>query len=211
MSPQSFREIIGLSKSTIDINAKTALLVIDAQGTYAKGGKLGSFQLETFTIPSEISNSVDSSTLRVSPRLRCTDAHQLEITGIDAAQVQIDIAVQKFRSAQKPVIWIQHSAGAGAPIFNPENASFDFIGSTRPLDGEQIIIKAAPSSFTGTDLDSMLKNGKVTQIVLVGYMVSLLAISSFLFFDRSLQAHVCVSGTARAYVDSLTVTIPFTS
>lgn len=43
------------------------------------------------------------------------------------------------------MIWIQHSAGSGAPVFNPDNSSFDFIGDERPVAGEKVIIKQAPS------------------------------------------------------------------
>ena len=48
--------------------------------------------------------------------------------------------------AGAPVIWVQHTAGSGAPIFNPDNASYDFIGDVRPVAGEKIIVKQAPST-----------------------------------------------------------------
>lgn len=108
----------------------------------------------------------------------------LEITGIDAAQAAIASAVEVYRKAGGPVIWVQHSAGSGAPIFNPDNESFDFIGNVRPQGSEKIIIKAAPSSFTGTDLDATLKGLGTKQVVLTGFM-----------------AHVCVTGTARSAME----------
>lgn len=67
------------------------------------------------------------------------------------------------------MIWVQHTAG-DAPIFNLNDASGDFIGDLRPKDGEKIVIKKAPSSFTGTDLQETLQKNNVKQLVLTGYM-----------------------------------------
>ncbi|KAK4049118.1 hypothetical protein OIO90_005588 [Microbotryomycetes sp. JL221] len=144
MSPTSFRQLIGLSPSQVSASSgQTALIVVDAQGTYNSGAPLA-------------------------------------ITGIDAAQKTIAQLVTKYREAKAPVIWIQHDAG-DAPIFNLKDASGDFIGDLRPNDGEKIIVKKAPSSFTATDLDETLKKHGIKQIVLTGYM-----------------AHVCITGTARS-------------
>ena len=46
---------------------------------------------------------------------------------------------------------------------------------------ETVIHEQAPSSFTGTELDDVLKKFGRKQIILVGYM-----------------AHVCITGTARS-------------
>lgn len=148
-APQSFRQLIGISPSSVRASAPgTALIVIDAQGTYAPDGGLA-------------------------------------ITGVAESQKVIAQLVDRFRSADAPVIWIQHSAGSGAPVFNPDNSSFDFIGDERPVAGEKVIIKQAPSSFTGTDLLETLQAKKITQVVLTGYM-----------------SHVCVSSTARVAFES---------
>lgn len=54
--------------------------------------------------------------------------------------------VRRGVKAGAPVIWVQHTAGKGAPVFNPDNETYDFIGDVRPKDGEEIIVKQAPSS-----------------------------------------------------------------
>ncbi|KAM0787819.1 hypothetical protein ACM66B_003873 [Microbotryomycetes sp. NB124-2] len=148
MTPPAFRQLIGLSPSEVSASSgNTALVVIDAQGTYNTGAPLA-------------------------------------ISGIDAAQGVIAQLVDKYRKANAPVIWIQHDAG-DAPIFNLKDASGDFIGDLRPQDGEKIIVKKAPSSFTGTDLHDTLQSQGIKQIVLTGYM-----------------AHVCVTGTARSGMEN---------
>lgn len=67
------------------------------------------------------------------------------------------------------MIWIQH-AGGDAPIFNLNNESGDFIGDLKAKDGEKNVIKKAPSSFTGTDLQETLQKHNIKQVVLTGYM-----------------------------------------
>ncbi|KAL8276746.1 hypothetical protein RQP46_010855 [Phenoliferia psychrophenolica] len=148
VAPKSFRTLIGLSPSTVTASAAgTALVIIDAQGTYAPTGGLA-------------------------------------ISGVEAAQKEIAGLVATYRKAGAPVIWVQHTAGAGAPVFNPDNETFDFIGDVRPKAGEEIIVKQAPSSFTGTTLQEHLQKHSIKQLVLTGYM-----------------AHVCVTGTARSAME----------
>jgi nicotinamidase-related amidase len=110
----------------------------------------------------------------------------LAITGVDESVKVISSLVDTFRKAGGPVIFIQHTAGSGAPIFNPDNDSYDMIGGLVAKAGEKVIVKQAPSSFTGTDLDATLKAAGVKQVVLTGYM-----------------AHVCVTGTARSGMSSM--------
>lgn len=109
--PKSFRETIGLSPSNVKISSnKSALIVIDSQGTYSTG----------------------------SP---------LEISNFKSSQVKIAEVVEKYRKSNGKIVWIQHSAGAGAPIFDDSREeSFGFCGENKPINDEKIIIKKAPSS-----------------------------------------------------------------
>ncbi|KAM0749345.1 Isochorismatase hydrolase [Meredithblackwellia eburnea MCA 4105] len=107
-------------------------------------------------------------------------------SGLEQSQKVIGDLANRFRKADAPIFWIQHTAGSGAPVFNPDNATFDFIGDVRPekVGGgskEFVVVKTAPSSFTKTDLEDQLKANDIKQVVLTGYM-----------------AHVCVTGTARS-------------
>lgn len=100
---------------------------------------------------------------------------------------------------------MQHTAGDGAPIFNLKDASGDFIGDLRPQDNEKIIVKQAPSSFTGTDLHETLQKLKTKQVVLTGYMAHGEMARSRP--EPRVRAHperhfaVCVTGTARSAME----------
>ena len=117
----------------------------------------------------------------------------LKTANSDSTRAAVASLVQTYRAAakEKPtthsnIIHIVHSVPDGTPIFTPKTplaAEFDEI---IPLEGEPVIAKHFPGSFTGTDLDASLKllvadgDKRGKKVVLAGYM-----------------AHVCVSMTAR--------------
>ena len=131
-APKSFRQTIGLGPSEIDLSLKnSALVVIDAQGT-----------CQYFSAPHQRPKLTDSAVDAPSGGLEITDS----ASSLKAMAQAVDL----YRKAGNPVIWVQHSAGAGAPIFNPDNESFDFIGDLRPVGSEKVIIKGAPSSYVSS-------------------------------------------------------------
>ncbi|KAJ7248436.1 putative Isochorismatase family hydrolase [Mycena rebaudengoi] len=135
--------------------------------------------------PSTVSASSSSSALIViDAQQTYSSTGVLAISGIDAAQKTIASTVDKFRKGGAPVIWVQHDAGQGVPIFSPGTPSYDFIDDVRPKDDEKIVVKKAPSSFTGTDLHQTLQSLGIKQVVLEGYM-----------------SHVCITGTARSAME----------
>lgn len=127
-APKSFRQTIGLAPSTIDLSLQnSALVVIDAQGTCTSSTEL-------------------SATARLTGVIDAPGGG-LEITDSAKSLAAMAEAVSVYRKAGAPVVWVQHSAGAGAPIFNPDNESYDFISDLRPASGEKSIVKGAPSSY----------------------------------------------------------------
>lgn len=73
-----------------------------------------------------------------------------------------------------------HQTPPGAPVFTPDSDLAKEFAELTPKDGEKVIWKQHPGSFTGTDLDEFIKTTGRKKLVLTGYM-----------------AHVCVSTTAR--------------
>lgn len=69
---------------------------------------------------------------------------------------------------------------AGAPVFTPGTDLAKEFSELTPKNGEKVISKQQPGSFTGTDLEEFLKSTGKSKLVLTGYM-----------------AHVCVTTTAR--------------
>ncbi len=73
-----------------------------------------------------------------------------------------------------------HLTPSGAPVFTPGTDLAKEFAELTPKDGEKVVGKQHPGSFTGTDLEDYLKKSGRNKVVLTGYM-----------------AHVCVSTTAR--------------
>ena len=104
----------------------------------------------------------------------------MQLEGVEPALVECQALLNRFRDAGRPVIHIQHDAGAGTPydVRAEIGAIADVVA---PRDGEPVIVKAYPSSFEKTNLDEVLKGYGVEELTLAGFMT-----------------HVCVNSTARA-------------
>jgi nicotinamidase-related amidase len=94
--------------------------------------------------------------------------------------VECQTLLRRYRDAGRPVIHIQHDAGAGTPYdVNDRIGAIADVVSPNP--GEPVIVKTYPSSFEKTNLDELLKSLGVEDIAVAGFMT-----------------HVCVNSTARA-------------
>ncbi|MBA2125558.1 cysteine hydrolase [Hyphomicrobium methylovorum] len=104
----------------------------------------------------------------------------MELDGVEPALVECQKLLQRYRDAGRPVIHIQHDAGAGSPydVAAPIGAIADVV---KPAAGEPVVVKNYPSSFEKTNLDGLLKSLGVKDVAIVGFMT-----------------HVCVNSTARA-------------
>lgn len=92
---------------------------------------------------------------------------------IDAAAELLDRA----RSAGIPIVHIQHDSGEGSP-YDVRAEIGAIVDRVAPRDGEAVIVKNFPNSFTGTDLNDRLAPG--SNLVLAGFMT-----------------HMCINSTAR--------------
>ncbi|AZH29575.1 MULTISPECIES: cysteine hydrolase family protein [Paenibacillus] len=91
-----------------------------------------------------------------------------------------------FRQNHKDNIFhVQHIASdPGLGFFLPDTEGVEIHEAVLPLENENIIIKHFPNSFLQTELESKLKEKKVTKVVVVGMMT-----------------HMCIDATVRAAVD----------
>lgn len=109
----------------------------------------------------------------------------MELIGIDAAAINAQLLVEKFRAAQLPVVHIQHfSVRPGSTFFLPETAGVEINQSVAPLTDEKIIAKNFPNSFRDTDLLEFLHNVDCSKLVICGAM-----------------SHMCIDATTRAAFD----------
>jgi nicotinamidase-related amidase len=104
----------------------------------------------------------------------------LKIVNVEQSLSAIQTLLEAYRKASAPVIHVQHITPAGAPVFTPSTPLADIFSVLTPRNGEPIVNKNHPGSFTGTNLQELIEKTGKKQVVLVGYM-----------------SHVCVSTTAR--------------
>ncbi|KAG9232000.1 Isochorismatase-like protein [Amylocarpus encephaloides] len=104
----------------------------------------------------------------------------LKTENVSSTRKQISNLLEKYRAAPSPVVHVVHDTPSGAPVFTPDTELAEIFSELSPREGEKVIHKQYPGSFTGTDLQEFLQSTGKNQIVLTGYM-----------------AHVCVSTTTR--------------
>jgi len=78
----------------------------------------------------------------------------------------INAAVNAFHKHKLPVIRIYHQDPKWTP--GEDSEAFQFTKSVETADSDPKVIKHYPNSFTGTDLDNVLKDLKVNTLFLCG-------------------------------------------
>lgn len=104
----------------------------------------------------------------------------MQLEGVEPALIQCQKLLARYRDAGRPVIHIQHDAGAGSP-YDLNDRIGAIADVVKPRDGEPVVVKNYPSSFEKTNLDELLKGYGVEDVALAGFMT-----------------HVCINSTARA-------------
>ncbi len=107
----------------------------------------------------------------------------LALAGIGPALWALSAALERARSVGVPVLHVVHHGKAGS-LFDPDGPYAAILPEAAPLASEPIVAKHMPSAFTGTPLESLLRDLKVTTPVFAGFMT-----------------HMCVSSAARAAVE----------
>ena len=97
---------------------------------------------------------------------------QLRVSNADASRKVIASLLARYRAAKAPVVHVLHETPAGAPLFTPGTDLAEEFDELKPMDGEAVVWKQFPGSFTGTELQKHLEDGGKTKVVLTGYMVS---------------------------------------
>lgn len=104
----------------------------------------------------------------------------MQLEAVEPALIECRKLLRRYRDAGRPVIHIQHDAGAGSP-YDVQDRIGAIADIVAPNPGEPIVVKNYPSSFEKTNLDELLKGLGVQDLTLAGFMT-----------------HVCVNSTARA-------------
>lgn len=91
----------------------------------------------------------------------------------------IQSLIADARSKGLPVVYIQHNGGAGSPL-EKGSQGWGIHPDISPIDGEPVVEKDTPDSFSNTKLDEVLKSLNITNLIMVG-----------------LQTEYCVDTTCR--------------
>ncbi|WP_029287230.1 isochorismatase family protein [Cellulomonas sp. HZM] len=82
----------------------------------------------------------------------------------DAVVANIASLVERARSEQVPVVWVQHSDD-GMPIGSD---AWQIVEELSPLGSEPVVRKTFGDSFEGTDLEDVLAAAQVGRLVVTG-------------------------------------------
>ena len=110
-------------------------------------------------------------------------------------------ALTSFRSENLPIFHIQHiSLQDGATFFLPDTDGCKIYQGISPEQGEPVIIKHTPDSFSQTDLHERLTAQNVKQLYICG-MMSHMCIDTSVRAAKRLGYSVCVLDDACATKD----------
>jgi nicotinamidase-related amidase len=87
---------------------------------------------------------------------------------------QIARALGWARARHVPVVHVRHeSRRAGVTIFVPGSAALEIHPDAEPAAGEPVITKHLPGSFTGTPLESLLRERGIERLIVSGFMTQM--------------------------------------
>jgi nicotinamidase-related amidase len=111
---------------------------------------------------------------------------KMELSNPVKAATNAAKVLEWFRQNNKDnIIHVQHIASnPGLGFFLPNTEGVKLNETVLPLEHERIIIKHAPNSFFKTELESNLREKRVTKLVIVGMMT-----------------HMCIDATVRGAVE----------
>ncbi|KAJ0305214.1 phospholipase C type enzyme [Colletotrichum fioriniae] len=130
-------------------------------------------------VPASTTSTSDSTLVIIDAQNEYATG-KLAVSNVEASRAKIASLLERYRAAKAPVIHVVHEVPAGAPLFTPGTELAEEFSELKPLEGESVVTKHFPGSFTGTNLEDLLKATGRNKVVLTGYM-----------------AHVCISTTAR--------------
>jgi nicotinamidase-related amidase len=82
----------------------------------------------------------------------------------DSVIANINTLVEKARSADVPVIWVQHSDDN----LVPDTAGWEYVPELQRHESEPLVHKSYGDSFEGTDLEQLLAEHRVGHLVVSG-------------------------------------------
>ncbi|MGJ9407427.1 isochorismatase family protein [Nesterenkonia aurantiaca] len=87
---------------------------------------------------------------------------------------RITEAIDAAHAAEIPVLAIQHTAGEGAPVFDPSTQEFELHPdvAARQTENWKSVVKKFGSIYAQTDVAGWLREHNIDTVTLVGYMTN---------------------------------------
>ncbi len=120
--------------------------------------------------------------------------HRLDKQAADAATASLQKAIAAARKAGLPIIYVVVTFREGLPEVNYANKAFGvlkqnggamgmeeparFPPALAPQPGDIIVTKRRVSAFTGSDLEVILRSGRIEHLVLTGFATSGVVLST---------------------------------
>ncbi len=127
-------------------------------------------------MPKEASSLAESTLVMVDLQNTYTRG-VMELENVQPAIDQAAELLDRARSAGIPIVHVMHDGGEGSP-YDIRAEIGQIVDRVSLRDGEAVIVKNFPNSFTGTDLNDRLASG--SNLILAGFMT-----------------HMCINSTAR--------------
>lgn len=123
-------------------------------------------------VPASTTSTSDSTLVIIDAQNEYATG-KLAVSNVEASRAKIASLLERYRAAKAPVIHVVHEVPAGAPLFTPGTELAEEFSELKPLEGESVVTKHFPGSFTGTNLEDLLKATGRNKVVLTGYMVKM--------------------------------------
>jgi nicotinamidase-related amidase len=88
------------------------------------------------------------------------------------AEENIKLLLDAWRQKKQPVIFIQHASTTSVSPLRKGTSGHEFKDGIVPGDNELVIEKSTPCAFTGTHLESYLKQMKAEAVVITGFITN---------------------------------------
>ena len=127
-------------------------------------------------LPKEPASLAESSLVMIDLQNTYTRG-VMELENVQPAIDEAAALLDRARSAGIPIFHVMHDDGEGS-LYDVRAEIGQIVDRVAPRDGEPVIVKNYPNSFTATDLNDRLAPG--SNLILAGFMT-----------------HMCVNSTAR--------------
>ena len=94
----------------------------------------------------------------------------IEYPPVEKTLPNIGRAMDAARAAGIPVVVVQHSESAAAPLFAKGSTTWELHDTVASRPRDHFIEKAWPSVYTGTDFADWLEKNRIDTLTVIGYM-----------------------------------------